>query len=199
MSQRSLFEAFGAPDPPADSRKAAVVRETGVERVPIRPGACFQGRRILQHRGSWYVSPDEEPRPGGEGTGSIQSGMGARGFRDPRLLWQSSIPMAGGGKRKPFVMRPVAAYNAKDGSPLSEAQQRKAAGPNPIRAGSGSGARFYKRRTIAVGGRKVPDRGGAVQQLPGGPVWWRSRARLKDGSEPRAIALPPLTDEQTPG
>ena len=59
--------------------------------IPLTP-RCFQTRRLVRYRGSWYVFPNEEPRPSGDGEGGIVKSMGLDGFSDPRLLWQSSVP-----------------------------------------------------------------------------------------------------------
>jgi DNA sulfur modification protein DndC len=156
---------------------------------------CFQGRRLVRHGGQWFVFPNEEPRPGGEGKGRIAVGMGLEGFADPRILWQSTIPKANGEERKPVVLRPVKAYDAQ-GKPRPEADQRGDAGPQAIVAGTGPARRYYARPTISRGGERVPDRGRVVRQLEGGAVWWQSEQRTKDGRLPAPRTIEPLTDEQ---
>ena len=174
-----------APADPADD---------DLPRVPLRP-RCFQTRRLVQHRGLWFVFPNEEPRPAGDGKGGIVTSMGLDGFAEPRILWQSSLPTSSGDERKPRVIRPIAARTTS-GEPVPEAKQRAQAGPDPIVAGRGSARRLYKRPTIRREGEKVPDKGRVLEQLYGGRVWWRSQERTKDGRLPAPRLIEPLTDEQ---
>jgi 3'-phosphoadenosine 5'-phosphosulfate sulfotransferase (PAPS reductase)/FAD synthetase len=131
----------------------------------------------------------------GHGEGGIVTSMGLDGFANPRLLWQSSIPTSSGGKRKPTTIVAIKA-NAKDGTPIPEAKQRKAAGPNPIIAGRGSAQRFYKRPVLRSKGATTPDRGEPLRQLQTGKVWWQSKARTKAGKQQAPFEISPLGDEQ---
>jgi len=167
---------------------------------------CFQGRRLVNYRGSWYVFPSEEPRPTGSGRGSIARTAGFRGFAAPRVEWQSGIPMANGQRRKPQVLAPEPVMRKGERIPHRE-QVAKASKRTfdkgtvtkmvkPIVAGSGDGERVYKRPVLRVGGKRQVDTGKVVRQLDGGPVYWRSRERTADGKRLPLRTLDPLTDEQ---
>lgn len=174
-------------------------------RVKLSP-RCFQFRRILDYRGSWYVSPNEEPRPGGEGKGAIDRKLGLKGFAAPRLLWQSSIPTAGGKTRKPKVIVPQPTY--RKGEPIPWREQLRSArerdfdkgrvkmSVDPITAGTGGARRAYKRPVLRIDGKRTPDKGKVIKQLEDGPVWWRSTAKLKSGDAPEPLVLNPLTGDQ---
>ena len=82
------------------------------------------------------------------------------------------------------------------GKLVPQAKQKEAAGPNPIRAGRGPSLRWYKRRTNRIKGATVPDKGKAVKQLEGGPVWWQSKQPVKGGGLTDPRRLDPISDEQ---
>lgn len=173
--------------------------------IALKP-RCFQTRRLVRYRGSWYVFPNEEPRPSGDGEGGIVKSMGLDGFAEPRLLWQSSVPTSTGKDRKPVVIVPEATHLKDKAVPWAKqvAKARARTFENgavsmdvpPVLAGSGSARRAYKRPVLRIKGERVPDRGKVVNQLEGGPVWWQSKQPTKGGALTAPRTLKPLTDEQ---
>lgn len=173
--------------------------KTDLDRLELKPG-CFQGRRIAKYRGHWYVFPSEEPRVQGQGMGEIT------GLAAPRLEWQSSIKTSTGRPRKPRVIVPEA--TRKKDEPISHRDQLAKASvrsydnktrtmhAQPIVFGSGDLRRVYARPLLKVDGETVPDRGEAVRQLDGGPVYWQSLETFKDGTLAPPRTLDPLTNEQ---
>jgi DNA sulfur modification protein DndC len=199
MAQAMLAGFSSAPQAPQEPASGELPR------VALTP-RCFQTRRLVLYRGAWYVYPNEEPRPGGEGKGEIQRGAGFHGFAEPRLEWQSELLTSSGAARKPQVITPQ--RTCKSDKPIPFKQQLAGARARsydqgrvrmdvaPIVAGVGSGRRVYKRPVVKVAGERSADRGKALRQLEGGPVWWRSRARLKDGRMAEPKTIDPLTEEQ---
>jgi 3'-phosphoadenosine 5'-phosphosulfate sulfotransferase (PAPS reductase)/FAD synthetase len=174
-------------------------------RIKLTP-QCFQLRRLFRYGEDWYVSPNEEPPPSGEGKGSVDKSLGLKGFAAPRVLWQSDLKTSTGKPRKAKVLAPE--KTIRKGEPIPWAEQQRAAQERefdkgkikmavpPVVAGRGDARRAYKRPVLRIDGRRVPDKGKVVEQLEAGPVWWRSSRKTKDGRKPEPLVLEPLTADQ---
>lgn len=161
--------------------------------VPKLP-RCFQGRRLVEHGGEWFVYPNEEPPPQGNGEGEILRSAGFHGFVEPRLQWQSSIPLKSGKPRKPARIVPI--RERREGKPVPKRTQMAEARQPSKKGGTPRGkpivfkGRVYPRPFVPSGGRYVADKGKPVRLLKGGPVSWRSDATNE------LAYLNPLNDDQ---